>query len=153
MSYVKLESTCVPHTIRIHTILHPNSSSRCNTPTPIASRTDSCCPNKGGKRKNKLLLLAINRSSSDRAWAVRATSKDTLREALDELVFRIDGRPSRLVAAGNFFSVRPNEALTQANLAEYFFKVLDSGKTAGMNFDVIAIKFLQHVPLGHKTYT
>ena len=58
-----------------------------------------------------------------------------------------------MVAAGNFFSGRPNEALTQANLAEYFFKVLDSGKTAGMNFDVIAIKFLQHVPRGHKTYT
>ena len=105
------------------------------------------------KENIKLLPLAINRSSSDRAWAVRAKSKDTLREALDELVFLIDGHPSRLVAAGNFFSVRPNETLTQANLAEYFFKVLDSGKTAGMNFDVIAIKFLQHVPHGHKTYT
>ena len=68
-------------------------------------------------------------------------------------MFRIDGRPSRLVAAGNFCNVRPNEALTQANLAEYFFKVLDSGKIAGMNFDVIAIKFLQHIPHGHKAYT
>ena len=87
------------------------------------------------------------------AWAVRATNKDTQQEALDELEFRIDGRPSRLVAAGNFFSVRPKEALTQANLAEYFFKVLDSGITAGMKFDIIAIKFLQHVPHGHKTFT
>ena len=83
------------------------------------------------KEKIKLLPLAINRSGSDRAWAVRATNKDTLQEALDELVFRIDGRPSRLVAAGNFFSVRPKEALTQANLAEYFFKVLDSAKRLG----------------------
>ena len=57
------------------------------------------------KEKIKLLPLAINRSGSDRAWIVRATSKDTLREALDELVFQIDGRPSRLVAAGNFFGV------------------------------------------------
>ena len=105
------------------------------------------------KEKIKLLPLAINRSGSDRAWAVRATNKDTLQEVLDEPVFRTDGRPSRLVAAGNFFSVRPKEALTQANLAEYFFKVLDSGKTAGIKFDVIAIKFLQHVPHGHKTFT
>ena len=105
------------------------------------------------KEKIKLLPLAINRSGSDRAWAVRATNKDTLQEALDELVFRIDGRPSRLVVAGNFFSSRPKEALTKANLAEYFFKVLDSGKTTGMKFDVIAVKFLQHVPHGHKTFT
>ena len=79
----------------------------------------------------KLLPLAINRSGSDRAWAVGATNKDTLQEVLDELVFRIDGRPSRLVAAGNFFSVRPKEALTQANLAEYFLSYWTQAKRLG----------------------
>ena len=80
------------------------------------------------KEKIKLLPLAINRSGSDRAWAVRATSKDTLREALYELVFRIDGRPSRLVAAGNFFSVRPNEALPKQTWQNTFLRYWTQAK-------------------------
>ena len=100
----------------------------------------------------KMLPLAVNRSGADRAWAVRAAKKATLEEALDELESRLDGEPSRWTLTTDFYKLAPSQPLKPANLGDFFFAVLDTGVAAKVPYDLIAIKFLEHIPGGQKIY-
>ena len=55
----------------------------------------------------QLLPMAVDRSPSDQAWAVWATSKTTLQEALNELEARIDvqSQKSRLRAVTDVYKL------------------------------------------------
>ena len=77
---------------------------------------------------------------------VKASEKLTLKAALDELESRVDGKVTRLVATQRFFELRPTTVVSVRNLSEFFFKVLETGNTARVTYDLIALKFLQQIP-------
>ena len=94
----------------------------------------------------QLLPMAMDRSPADQAWAVQATSKATLQEALDELEARIDVQKSRLRAVTDFYKLAPLNKITEANLSDFFFDVFQASKTARLTYDHAAFKLLQHIP-------
>ena len=101
----------------------------------------------------QFLPIAVDRSPADQAWASKAAKHTTLKEALDELELRLDGKPTRFVAVKTFFELKPAARISLTNLSEFFFDVLEAGKSAEMTFDLIALKFLQHVPGSTKLFT
>ena len=94
----------------------------------------------------QLLPMAVDRSPAEQAWAVVATSKTTLEEALNELEARIDVQKSRLRAVTDFYKLAPLNKIIEANLSGFFFDVFQASKTAGLTYDHAAFKLLQHIP-------
>ena len=101
----------------------------------------------------QFLPIAVDRSPADQAWASKAAKHSTLKEALDELELRLDGKPTRFVAVKTFFELKPAARISLTNLSGFFFDVLEAGKSAEVTFDLIALKFLQHVPGSTKLFT
>ena len=101
----------------------------------------------------QFLPIAVDRSPADQAWASKAAKHTTLKEALDELELRLDGKPTRFVAVKTFFELKPAARISLTNLSGFFFDVLEAGKSAEVTFDLIALKFLQHVPGSTKLFT
>lgn len=99
------------------------------------------------------LPIAVDRSPADQKWASEAVKQETLKEALDELELRLDGRKTRLQALGDFCELRPGSKVTTENMSEFFFEALEAGKAAELTYDVIGIKFLKHVPGGAKLFS
>lgn len=99
------------------------------------------------------LPIAVDRSLADQKWASEAAKKETLKEALDELQLRLDGKKTRIQAMSEFFKLQAVGSLSPANMSDFFFKVLEAGKAAALSNDVIAIKFLEHMPGGTKMFT
>jgi hypothetical protein len=94
----------------------------------------------------QLLPMAVDRSTADQAWAVVATSKNTLEEALNELEAHIDVQKSRLGAVTDFYRLAPSIKITETNLSDFFFEVFQASKTARLTYDHAAFKLLQHIP-------
>ena len=98
------------------------------------------------------LPIAVDRSLADQKWASEATKKVTLKEALDELELRLDGKKTRFQAMKDFFNLKAGSNITPANVSDFFFSALEAGKAATLSNDVIAIKFLQDMPGGSKLF-
>jgi hypothetical protein len=101
----------------------------------------------------QFLPIAVDRSPADQSWAFKATKQDTLKKALDELELRLDGKPTRFMAMKNFYDLRPAVKISLTSLSGFFFDVLEAGKAANVTFDLIALKFLQHVPGSTKLFS
>ena len=101
----------------------------------------------------QFLPIAVDRSPADQAWAFKAAKQTTLKEALDELELRLDGKPTRFVAVKTFYDLKPVVRISLINLSAFFFDVLEAGKTAEVTYDLIALKFLQHIPGSTKLFT
>ena len=99
------------------------------------------------------LPIAVDRSTPDQKWAIEATKRKTLNEALDELELRLDGKITRLQAMSHFFDMKSHAKTFLANLSEVFFNVWEAGKEAVVTTDVIAFKFLQLLePVGTRIF-
>lgn len=99
------------------------------------------------------LPLAVDRSIPDQKWAIEATKRESLNDALDELAVRLDGARTRLQAITYFFDLQPDTQTSLTNVSEIFFKVWEAGKEAAVTTDVIALKFLQLLPVGTKVFS
>ena len=110
-------------------------------------------PGLSEEQQRTLLPVVVDRSTADQAWACKAAERTTLKAALDELEARLDCKPTRLVATQLFFELKPTEAVSLKNLSEFFFQVLDSGNTASVAYDLIALKFLQQIPGATKLFS
>ena len=99
------------------------------------------------------LPIAVDRSSPEQKWANEATKKESLKEALDELELRLDGEKTRLQAMSDFFDFKPDAGTSQAQLSELFFSIWELGKAAKIQNDIIALKFLQCLPVGTKVFS
>ena len=100
----------------------------------------------------KFLPIVVDRSPADQKWATAATKQATLKEALDELESRLDGRKTRFVAMKDFFNLKPTATVSLETLETFFFQALEAGKAAEISNDVIAIKFLEFVPGATKLF-
>ena len=100
----------------------------------------------------KFLPIVVDRSPADQKWATAATKQATLKEALDELESRLDGRKTRFVAMKDFFNLKPTATVSLETLSTFFFQALEAGKAAEISNDVIAIKFLEFVPGATKLF-
>lgn len=99
------------------------------------------------------LPIAVDRSPADQKWASEATKKETLKDALDELELRLDGRKTLFQATSDFFDLKPGSKISPANMSEFFFEALEAGKAAAVTNDMIAMKFLKHMPGATKLYS
>ena len=107
------------------------------------------------KQKVALLPIYVNRNFGDQSWAYQTTEFQSLDESLDFLERNIDGSKSNLVKVTGFFNIQLDvnpQALTRSDLSIYWFKVIDSGREAGLSPDLIIYKFLQNIPHGHKIF-
>ena len=99
------------------------------------------------------LPIAVDRTPADQKWAFAAAEKDKLADALDELELRLDGKKNRFQAMGDFFNLQPSRPVTSETLSEFFFGVREAGIAANVTNDLIALKFIQHIPGGNKLFT
>lgn len=105
------------------------------------------------KARIAYIPFAVQRSTADTKWALEAIKKNTLREALDELEARIDGKKTRLVAASEFFNLKPASEITMdSELSALFFDVLEKGAAAAVPHDLVMLKFIQFVPQASKLF-
>jgi len=105
------------------------------------------------KARIAYIPFAVQRSSADTKWALEAIKKTTLRQALDELEARIDGKKTRLVAASEFFNLKPaSEISKDSELSAFFFDVLEKGAAATVPHDLVMLKFIQFVPQASKLF-
>ena len=108
---------------------------------------------KDDKARIAYIPFAVQRSSADTKWALEASKKTTLKGALDELEARIDGKKSRLVAASEFFNLKPARKITKdSELSEFFFDVLEKGAAAAVPHDLVMLKFMECVPRAAKMF-
>ena len=94
----------------------------------------------------------MDRTPADQKWATAATKQESLKEALDELESRLDGKKTRFVAMKEFFNLKPPTKISLENLSSFFFDALEAGKAAEVTKDVIALKFLEYVPGSTKLF-
>ena len=99
------------------------------------------------------LPIAVDRTPADQKWAFAAAEKDKLADALDELELRLDGKKNRFQAMSDFFNLQPSCPVTSETLSELFFTVREAGIAANVTIDLIALKFIQHIPGGNKLFT
>lgn len=105
------------------------------------------------KERLRYLPRGVQRTPADMQWAFEAAKCETLEEALDELEKRLDGSKDKLTAVTDFFRLEPvQQPLSADGLSVFFFKVMDTGKTAGLTNDLIAYKFLEYAPGGKKAF-
>ena len=73
-----------------------------------------------------------HRSTADQKWAAEVAKHETLKDALNELQIRLDGKKTRLVAMTEFFRLKPRDdkMLNQQTLSTFFFEVLEVGNQA-----------------------
>ena len=107
------------------------------------------------KQKVGFLPVAVDRSTADQEWTAEAAKHETLKDALNELQIRLDGKKTRLVAMTEFFRLKPRDdkMLNQHTLSTFFFEVLEVGHQAKLTNDVIAMKFLEYIPGAAKLYS
>lgn len=99
------------------------------------------------------LPIAVDRSTPDQKWAIESTKMESLKDALDELELRLDGKRTRLQAMTYFFDMKYHAQMSLDNISEVFFNVWEAGKDAVVTTDVIALKFLQLLePVGTKIF-
>lgn len=99
------------------------------------------------------LPIVIDRTVSEQKWACEAAKRGSLAEALDELELRLDGKQTRLQAISAFFDLKPATTMSLSNISELFFNTWEIGKVASVANDIIALKFLQHLPVGVKLFS
>ena len=81
------------------------------------------------------LPIAVDISTPDQKWAIEATKMESLKDALDELQLRLDGKRNRLQAMAYFFDLKPHARTSLANMSEIFFNVWEAGKEAVVTTD------------------
>ena len=79
--------------------------------------------------------------------AQSVTSSDNLDAALNELEALVDGVPSRVAAANDFFTAQPS-----GNLSSFFFTLSNQGILAGIPTDVILLRYFTFVKGGEKIF-
>ena len=101
-----------------------------------------------------ILLLYVNRSLGDQQWAYKAAENTTIKEALEQLEFNLDGAKSKPNAAVEFFKRAPlDKNMTERSaISSFWFNILDSGTTAEVAKNLIIYKFLQYAPHGNKIF-
>ena len=89
------------------------------------------------KERLRYLPQGVQRTPADIQWAFEAAKCETLEEALDVLEKRLDGSKDKLTAVTDFFRLEPvQQPLSADGLSVFFFKVMDTGKTAGLTNDL-----------------
>ena len=102
-------------------------------------------------QKKAYLRLYGGRDEGEKGIVDICAGKDTLKDALDEMELLIDGQPSRVELANEFFDAKPI-ATNFAGLTSFFFDILRSGKLANITNDLILMRYLKYIKRGIRFY-
>ena len=101
------------------------------------------------------LPLYVGKDGRDEEEQTIATmcgeGKTTLAEVLDEFESLIDGERSRMDIFNEVFDIKPKSD-DFTGLTNFYFRLTKDGKSAGMTFDLIFMRFLKFVRNGRKFY-